>query len=84
MQSKLGNLSETPWKRLTGEDPLYESISRRKFPRDSDVAIVSDDPAGQNNLLVSQGPLDWRRSGKDPDILSERTIGELAEDGYGV
>jgi hypothetical protein len=27
--------------------------------RDSDVAIVSDEPVGQQNRLGSQGPLDW-------------------------
>jgi hypothetical protein len=32
---------------------------RRKL-RGSDVAIVSDEPAGQHNRLGSQGPLDWR------------------------
>ena len=57
-QSKLGNLSGRPWIRLTGKDPLYECINRRKIPRDSDAAIVSDDLVGQHNPLASPGPLD--------------------------
>src|SRR5579863_7699850 len=66
-QSKLGNLSGRPWMRLTGADPLYEYINRRKCPRDSHAAIVSDDLVGQHNPLASQGPLDWRRPGNGPD-----------------
>ena len=30
-----------------------------RWARDSDVAIVSQEPTGQNNRLGSQGPLDW-------------------------
>ena len=53
-QSKLGNLSVlAEWQR-----PAVEYISRRERPRGSDEAIVSDDLAGQYNLLASQGPLD--------------------------
>jgi hypothetical protein len=40
--------------------PLRESISGGEGFRDSDEAIVSDDPAGQYNPLASQGPLDGR------------------------
>jgi hypothetical protein len=80
-QSKLGNLSGRPWIRLTGADPLYEYINRRKCPRDSDAAIVSDDLVGQQNPLASQGPLDWRRPDDGPDNMSERTTGEPAEGG---
>jgi hypothetical protein len=69
VQSKLGNLSVTTWRRLTGKDPFDEYISGRKLPRDSDVAIVSADLAGQNKPLASQGPLDWRRPGNGPRHL---------------
>jgi hypothetical protein len=67
--------------RLTGADPLDESINRRKRPRGSDAAIVSDDLVGQQNLLASQGPLDWSVLAMDPVFLSERTIGAPAEGG---
>ena len=37
-----------------------EAISGGEGFRDSDEAIVSDDPSGQQNPLESQGPLDGR------------------------
>jgi len=37
-----------------------ESISGGEESRDSDEAVVSDDPTGQQNPMVSQGPLDGR------------------------
>ena len=64
-----GTSQGQPWIRLKGEDPLYEYINRRKFLRDSDAVIVSDDPVGQHNPLASQGPLDWRRPGNGPRYL---------------
>ena len=50
-QSKLGNLS-------TQVGPVGEGISRREGSRVSDEVIVSVDPAGQQNPLASQRPLD--------------------------
>jgi hypothetical protein len=76
VQSKLGNLSGTTLdKTERGRSVVRILISRRKFLRDSDAAIVSDDPVGQHNPLASQGPLDWSVLAMDPVILSERTIG---------
>src|SRR5260370_16645413 len=37
-----------------------ESISGGEESRDSDEAVVSDDPTGQQNPMASQGPLDGR------------------------
>jgi hypothetical protein len=55
MQIKVGNLSTSAARRR----PADEDISQQERPRGSDEAIVSVDPAGQHNLLASQGPLDW-------------------------
>ena len=80
MQSKLGNLSGAALdKTERGRSAVRILISRRKFLRDSDAAIVSDDPVGHYNPLASQGPLDWNVPAMDPAILSERTIGVPAE-----
>jgi hypothetical protein len=45
---------------VRGKDPLTNTIriSQREGTRGSDEAIVSRDPAGQNNPRASQGPLD--------------------------
>jgi hypothetical protein len=62
-QSKVGNLST-----LAGRQrPADEYISQKERLRDSDEAVVSDDPAGQHNPLASQGPLDWNVQCKHPD-----------------
>jgi hypothetical protein len=53
-QSKAG--ISGPWPQ--GKDPTAKNISRRERTRASDEAIASEDPAGQNNPLASQGPLD--------------------------
>jgi hypothetical protein len=45
---------------LGWSNPCGESISHGEGGRGSDEAIVSDDPEGQYNPLVSQGPLDER------------------------
>ena len=75
-----GASQEQPWMRLTGRRSVVRMlISRRKFLRDSDAAIVSDDPAGHYNPLASQGPLDWIVLAMDPVILSESTAGVPAE-----
>ena len=75
-----GTSQEQPWMRLTGRRAVVRIlISRRKYLRDSDAAIVSVDPVGHYNPLASQGPLDWNVLAMDPAILSERTIGEPAE-----
>ena len=70
VRSKLGNLSWTALDKTERERSVVRIlISQRKFLRDSDAAIVSDDPVGHYNPLVSQGPLDWRRPGNGPRHL---------------
>ena len=76
MQSKLGNLSGTTLDETDGEKIRCTNTNKSaEVPRDSDAAIVSDDPVGQYNPLASQGPLDWSVLATDPVSLSERTIG---------
>ena len=85
MQSKLGNLSGQPWIRLKGEDPLYEANKPAEVLRDSDAAIVSDDPEGQHNPLVSQGPLDWIVLLRNPALTVRKDYrGNLERAGHGV
>ena len=81
MQSKLGNLSGQPWIRLKGEDPLYEANKPTEVLRDSDAAIVSDDPVGQHNPLVSQGPLDWIVLLRNPVINCPKGLQREPEEG---
>ena len=60
-RSKLGTL----WIPTSGRFPWCSGL-RREFIsggegfRVSDEAVVSDDPSGQHNPMVSQGPLDGR------------------------
>jgi hypothetical protein len=61
-QNKVGTLSAL----ADRQRPADEYISRQEKPRGSDEAIVSDDPAGQHNLLASQGPLDRIALGRGP------------------
>ena len=85
MQSKLGNLSGQPWIRLKGEDPLYEANKPAGELRDSDAAIVSDDPVGHYNPLASQGPLDWIVLSRNPVLTVRKDYrGNLGRAGPGV
>ena len=68
MQSKLGNLSEHPGRDDREKIRCTKTNKSAEVLRDSDEAIVSDDPVGQYNPLASQGPLDWSVLARDPVI----------------
>ena len=51
-------LDSSPDKTVGQGSARTKQISRRKGSRVSDEAVVSDDPVGQQNPPVSQGPLD--------------------------
>ncbi len=52
-------LTSGPYGTVGRRPTRTKKISRWKDLRVSDEAIVSTDPKGQHNPLVSQGPLDW-------------------------
>jgi hypothetical protein len=82
-----GVLGMAGMKRHTAQigDPLgatcplrAKKISRKGATSGSDEAIVSDDPAGQHNQRVSQGPLDESVHGDFPATLRASATGESA------